>query len=242
MRRAIVFGATGTIGSAICRQLAASGWSLYLHFNQHGERAQALAEELFDQYPEQDFLPIQLDLAASDSALTAFVAQLLPVNAAVFAHGITKYGLLGDQELAAIDQVLQVNLHAPIKLTKLLEKQLLARPHSRIVYLGSVYGGQGSAMETVYSASKAALSAFAQSYARETAASGLSVNVIAPGAVASAMNAIFSPAELAAVKAEIPAGRLAKGSDIAVWVDHLLAEDSDYLTGQTIYIAGGWLR
>lgn len=96
MKRAIVFGATGGIGQEICRDLAAEGWSLYLHYNSHEQTALDLGKELFAKYPSQDFLPIKLDFASSDTELADFVEKLLPVNAAVFAQGITKYVFLVD--------------------------------------------------------------------------------------------------------------------------------------------------
>ena len=61
MKRAIVFGATGGIGQAICRDLAEDGWSLYLHYNSKKEAAEELGQKLFTKYPDQDFMPIKLD-------------------------------------------------------------------------------------------------------------------------------------------------------------------------------------
>lgn len=241
MQRAIVFGATGGIGQAICRDLANSGWSLYLHYNSQKEVAVELSQELFAKYPKQDFMPIQLDFAADDEQLTAFIQQLLPVNAAVFAQGITNYGFLSDEKLENIANLVNINLTVPIKLTKLLEPQLLKQEFSRIVYLGSVYGGAGSALEAVYSATKGGLTRFAQAYSREVASSNLTVNVIAPGAVKTKMNAIFPADTFQEVQEEIPAGRWAQGNDISYWVKVLLDKRSGYLTGQTIYVTGGWL-
>lgn len=241
MKRAIVFGATGGIGQEICRDLAAEGWSLYLHYNSHEQVALDLGKELFDKYPKQDFLPIKLDFEANDSQLEDFAKSLLPVNAAVFAQGITKYGFLGDEKLDNIAKIINVNLTVPIKLTKLLEPQLMRQEYSRIVYLGSVYGGVGSALETVYSATKGGLTRFAQAYAREVASNNLTVNVIAPGAVETKMNAIFSEDTIQEVQDEIPMGRWAKANDISYWVTALLNKRSSYLTGQTIYVTGGWL-
>ncbi|AEG40682.1 elongation factor P 5-aminopentanone reductase [Lactobacillus kefiranofaciens] len=241
MKRAIVFGATGGIGQAICRELALSGWSLYLHYNTKKEQAEQLAQELFAKYPELDFMPIQLNFATSDQELTSFVNSLLPVNAAIFAQGITNYGFLGDEKLTNISQVININLATPIKLTKLLEPQLMKQSFSRIVYLGSVYGGAGSALESVYSGTKSGLSRFAQAYAREVASNNLTVNVIAPGAVKTQMNSIFSQATIEEVQEEIPAGRWAQGEDISYWVKTILNPRSSYLTGQTIYVTGGWL-
>ncbi|KRL63874.1 elongation factor P 5-aminopentanone reductase [Lactobacillus psittaci] len=241
MKRAIVFGATGGIGQSICGELAANGWSLYIHYSHNQEKADLLAEKLTKQYPMQDFLTIKLDFLVSNQDLESFCFSLLPINAAIFAQGITHFGFFGEQELDNFDQEMKVNLLTPLKLTKLLEPILLRYDHSRLIYLGSVYGGQGSPLESAYSASKAALSRFCQSYAREVASSHLTVNCLAPGAVDTAMNSIFSEETLNEVKEEIPAGRLAKGDDISYWVANLLRPESDYLTGQTIYISGGWL-
>lgn len=241
MKRAIVFGATGGIGQAICQDLADNGWSLYLHYNSHQEIADKLSQKMFAKYPQQDFMPIKLDFDSADEQLSNFVKNLLPVNAVIFAQGITDYGFLGDEALTSIDKLIKINLTVPIKLTKLLESQLMKQKFSRIVYLGSVYGGAGSALEAVYSATKSGLTRFAQAYSREVASNNLTVNVIAPGAVKTSMNAIFSEDTLQEVKEEIPVGRWAEGKDIAYWVKTLLDERSSYLTGQTIYVTGGWL-
>lgn len=241
MKRAIVFGATGGIGQAICRDLAEDGWSLYLHYNSKKEAAEELGQKLFTKYPDQDFMSIKLDFEVDDAQLSEFVQNLLPVNAAVFAQGVTNYGFLGDEDLDNITRLIKINLTVPIKLTKLLEPQLMKQGFSRIVYLGSVYGGYGSALESVYSATKGGLSRFAQAYAREVASNNLTVNVIAPGAVKTNMNSIFSEDTIEEVQEEIPVGRWADGRDISYWIKVLLNERSSYLTGQTIYVTGGWL-
>ena len=241
MKRAIVFGATGGIGKEIALDLAQKGWSLYLHFDKNKELAVQLLHLLRVNYPKQDFFLLQLSFLAKDKILKETVNSLFPVNAVIFAQGITNYEFLGSQDLGTIENILTINLTTPIKLTQLLEPSLLKQEHGRIIYLGSVYGKQGSAMESVYSASKGGISRFAQAYAREVASSGLTVNVLAPGAVKTKMNDIFSSEVLKEVKEEIPAGRLAKPEDISYWVDTLLAPQADYLTGQTIYIDGAWL-
>lgn len=241
MKRAIIFGSSGGISKAICSDLAADGWSLYLHCNHHLQTAENLAQELMEKYPAQDFIPVQFDFLADQTKLKQFVNSLLPVNAAVFATGITKYGFLSKQSLTDVEELVKVNLTVPIEITNLLEPVLLKQDFSRIVYLGSVYGGQGSALESVYSATKAGLSRFSQAYAREVASAKLTVNVIAPGAVDTPMNHILSQETMAEVKDEIPSGRLADGHDVSFWVRNLLDEKSSYCTGQTIYVTGGWL-
>lgn len=241
MKRAIVFGATGGIGQSICYELASNGWSLYLHCNQKFEEAKAMAAKFFKKYPDQDFIPLKLSFLSNDEQITAMINSLLPINAVIFAQGITKYGFFGEQSLADIDKIVKVNLTMPLKITRLLESTLVKQDFSRIVYLGSVYGGQGSALEAVYSSTKAGLSRFSQAYSREVASAGLTVNVIAPGAIRTPMNAIFSTETLKEVEEEIPAGRWGNGSDVAFWVKTLLDKKSNYCTGQTIYVSGGWL-
>lgn len=241
MQRAIIFGATGGIGQAICSDLAQAGWSLYIHCSQNWQKACDLGKRLSLEYPQQDFIPIKMNFLAENDALVNFVNNLLPVNAAVFAQGITDYHFVNGQALSKIDEIVQVNLTTPVKLTGLLEPLLIKNDFSRVVFLGSVYGNQGSAMEAVYSATKAGLTRFCQSYAREVASANLTANVIAPGAVDTAMNAAVGTEAMTEVKNEIPLGRLATGNDVSYWVKMLLDPRSSYLTGQTIYVSGGWL-
>lgn len=241
MKRAIIFGATGGIGKTIAAELAEKGWSLYIHYNNSKRDAEEMVRELISKYPDQEFFSLKLDFLAKDEIIRKTISSLLPISAAIFTQGITNYQFLGSQGLDQIEKIMQVNLLVPIKITSLLESQLVKREHGRIVFIGSVYGGQASALESVYSASKGGLSSFVQGYAREVASANLTVNVIAPGAVDTPMNAIFDAETLNEVKNEIPAGRLAKPADISFWVENLLDERSDYLTGQTIYVDGGWL-
>lgn len=241
MKRAIVFGASGGIGQAICEDLAAEGWSLYLHFNHQKDATEKLAKTLFHEYPEQDFMTIKFDFLSSSNQMKEFVDSLLPINAAIFAQGITDYGFLSGQDDTVVEKIIQLNLTSPILLTKYLEPRLVKHDFSRIVYLGSIYGQVGSALEAVYSATKAGLTRFSQAYSREVASTGLTVNVLAPGAVDTAMNHIFSEETLQEVKDEIPLGRLAQAKDVSYWIKVLLSKDSAYCTGQTIYVTGGWL-
>ena len=241
MKRAIVFGATGGIGTQIVHDLAKEGWSLYIHGVHQIEKAIKLCTKLSKLYPKQDFLSLRLSFQDETNELKRVISNLLPVNAVIFSQGITDFNFLGSQSLEKIDQIFQVNVVTPIKILNLLESRLMGAAHGRVIFIGSVYGKQASAMEAVYSSTKGALSSFAQGYGREVASSHLTVNVIAPGAVETEMNAIFSKETLEEVKEEIPAARLANVSDISFWVKNLLSPQADYFTGQTIYVDGGWL-
>src|SRR5699024_3825540 len=99
-----------------------------------------------------------------------------------------------------------------------LERKLRQSGHGRVVFIGSVYGLSGSAMETVYSGVKGAQQSFAKAYAKEVATLGITVNCVAPGAVATAMNEDFTDSEMTTLTEEIPLARLATTNEIAAAV------------------------
>lgn len=97
-------------------------------------------------------------------------------------------------------------------------------------------------METVYSAVKGAQEAFAKAYAKEVATLGITVNVVAPGAVQTKMNDHWDPQELSELKAEIPLGRLADPEEIAAACNYLFSKEASYTTGIILPVAGGWME
>lgn len=237
---ALVMGSSGDIGTSTAKQLADKGWSLYLHYNRNRERISHLQSELAQKYPKQDFIPIKFDM--EHDQVTDLTKQIFGLDAIVFAQGNTYYKLLVDISEAEIDSLWNIHVKLPILILKQLQDKLAQKHHGRVVFIGSIYGKIGSAMEVVYSTVKGAMSSFADAYAKEVASLGISVNVVAPGAVNTKMNTQeFSSEDLASVKDEIPADRLANPDEIADLVSYLVNIESNYLTGQTIYFAGGWL-
>lgn len=241
MQAALIIGASGDIGGAVARRLAKKGWSLYLHYNAHEAPVAALMTELSAAYPRQDFIPLQYDLLDA-TKLDDLCQQLFSLDAVVFAAGQTYYHLFQETTVAELTALMRVHLLTPMALLTKLQTKLAASGHGRVVFIGSVYGGAGSAMEVAYSTVKGGQSAFVHAYAKEVASLGITVNVVAPGAVATKMNRMFDDDTLAAVQAEIPAARFAQPQDVSYYVAMLLQPDAAYLTGQTLYVTGGWLQ
>ncbi|SPC37544.1 elongation factor P 5-aminopentanone reductase [Latilactobacillus fuchuensis] len=239
---ALVIGASGDIGMRCAQRLAKAGWSLYLHYYQNGERIGQLQQQLSQEYPQQDFLTCQLDLTAEPAVIRTAIDQLFQVDAVIFAAGMTTYGLLDEIPVEAINRLWLVHVQTPIQILQQLQTKLAQSDLGRIVFIGSIYGGRGSAMEVPYSTVKGAQSAFVNAYAQEVGTLGMTVNVVAPGAVATKMNQQFTPEEQQAIAADIPNGAFATTDQIAYWVQSLLAPEADYLTGQTLYVNGGWLK
>ncbi|WP_281164349.1 elongation factor P 5-aminopentanone reductase [Liquorilactobacillus sicerae] len=241
MKWALIIGASGDIGTQIAEELAADGWSLYLHYFKSSERAHQLQKKLTMKFARQDFLLVQADLT-TDQAVDELSQQLFSLDALIFAQGTTNYGLFQKLPAREMAKMVQMQLLSPLHLIQVTADKLAINHFGRIIFIGSIYGGVGSAMEVGYSTVKGALSAFANAYSKEVASLGVTVNVIAPGAVATRMNNMFSPTVRQAVAAEIPAGHFASSQEIAYWVKVILATEADYLTGQTIYVTGGWLK
>ena len=241
MRWALILGSSGDIGTQTAMDLAEKGWSLYLHYYKGQKKTIELQQQLHHDHPKQDFLLIQADLTLIDSVET-ISQQLFALDAVIFAQGTTDYGLFVKADPAALSQMLKMQVEVPLHLVQCLQDKLAMSGHGRIVFVGSVYGGSGSAMEVGYSTVKGALSAFVAAYSQEVASLGITANVVAPGAVSTKMNLTFTPQERQEISSQIPAGYFATPSEISYWICSMLDQQASYLTGQTIYVTGGWLK
>ncbi|MDT2702330.1 elongation factor P 5-aminopentanone reductase [Enterococcus dongliensis] len=240
MPYALVMGASGDIGQAVCEKLAEQGWSLYCHYNQQKEKVLNFVSDLQKRYPQQDFFMVSLDML-KEAEIPSFLAQLFQVDGIVFASGFTFYKLLPETKADQMEALWQVHLKTPLLLLQELQGKLAKNSNGRVVFIGSVYGHRGSSMETVYSAVKGAQEAFVKAYAKEVATLGITVNVVAPGAVQTRMNDNWDLQELVDLKSAIPLGRLAKPSEIAAACSYLFSQEASYTTGIILPVAGGWM-
>lgn len=241
MKHALVLGASGDIGIATVTQLAAEGWSLYLHYNHQKEKITQLITKLSTQFPTQDFLGVSFDMSTLDH-LHEFLGNIFELDTIIFAQGTTSYKLLTETTSEEILHQWNMQVAVPIEMIKALQDKLARSSHGRIIFVGSVYGAVGSAMEASYSTVKGAQSAFANAYAKEVGSLGITVNVVAPGAVDTHMNHFLTSDDRQSITEDIPAGKFATPADIAYWIVQLTNQAAGYMTGQTIYIDGGWLK
>lgn len=241
MKFALVMGASGDIGKAIANELAEDGWSLYLHYHKGKQSIEELLVYLQGKYPKQDFFSIQMDMT-KEGKTDELASNLFQVDAVVFSSGFATYHLLTEVSATEMHDLFAVHVTTPIRLIQLLQDKLARSALGRIVFVGSVYGEAGSAMEVVYSTAKGAQSAFVKAYSKEVASLDITANVVAPGAVDTKMISDFSQEERESLLEEIPAGRLGTPRDVSFWVKQLLDQRSGYITGQTINISGGWLK
>ncbi len=241
MKFALIMGASGDIGKGIAQEMAGKGWSLYLHYHSNPESVDEQLRDYQTDYPKQDFFALPLDMS-QEEGISLFLQSIYQLDAVIFASGFTTYQLLTEVSSTDMDRMWRVHVKTPILLVQHLQNKLARSRHGRIIFISSIYGEIGSAMEVFYSTTKGAQLAFVKAYSKEVASLGITVNAISPGAIATKMNQDFTPAEVEELESEIPLGRLGNVSEISFWVTQLVDKRSAYMTGQSIVISGGWLK
>ncbi len=232
---ALVTGASGGIGAAIARALAAQGARVALS-GTRVEPLDALAAEL----PGSVVLPCDLsDAAAVDALIPRAVEALGSLDILVNNAGVTRDNLAMRMKDAEWDIVLRVNLEAAFRLARAACKPMMKARFGRIISITSVVGVTGNPGQVNYAASKAGLIGMSKALAQEVASRGITVNCVAPGFISSAMTAALPETQRAALTGRIPAGKLGEGDDVAAGVVYLASHEAAYVTGQTLHVNGG---
>ncbi len=238
-RWALVLGASGGIGEAICEKLASEGWSLYLHYNNGQQTVNKLQQVLTTNYPSGEFQCVQSDLGQLGAA-DRLAAQLTDVQAIIVANGQSMLKLLTETTEDEMESLWRVHVQNPVRLISLLSAGLRSYSVSYVVFIGSIWGSAGAAGEVMYSSVKGAQHAFVKAYAKEAAYGGIRVNGIAPGWIETRMNEEIPEEERAMVMEEIPLMIPGRPSEVADLVNFLTSGKADYMTGEILKLNGGW--
>jgi len=234
-KTALVTGASGGIGGAIARALAAQGAKLALS----GTRADAL-EAVAAELGGAVILPCRLDEPAEVEALVpSAVAALGGLDILVNNAGITRDGLAMRMKDDDWNAVLRVNLEAAFRLSRAAMRPMMKARFGRIISITSVVGSIGNPGQANYAAAKAGLEGMTRSLAAEVASRGVTVNCVAPGFIRSKMTDALTPTQQASMQERIPAGRFGEGADVAAAVVWLASNEGGYVTGQAIHVNGG---
>ena len=233
---ALVTGATRGIGRAVAEELASKGAfvigtatsekgaesiSAYL-----GEKGKGLVLNVADQ-------------ASIDAVLEQIKQEFGDIDILVNNAGITRDNLLMRMKDEEWFDILQTNLSSVYYLSKAMLRTMMKKRFGRIINIGSVVGSMGNAGQTNYCAAKAGLIGFSKALAKEVASRGITVNVVAPGFIATDMTDVLSEELKNNLLTQIPAGRLGEPKDIAKAVAFLASEDAAYINGTTLHVNGG---
>ncbi|MGI0053699.1 MAG: SDR family oxidoreductase [Thermoplasmata archaeon] len=241
--RALITGASQGIGRATARRLAEPSTELLLHCFRHPEAAEALAAELAARGVIASVARADLARRSEVDRLAEETVRRLPsLDTLILNAG--SYPRVGFEEMtdAEFDDCLELNLTAPARLTRRLLPLLRRAPTGgRIVLVSSILAFTGSRRGAHYAAAKAGLVGLARSLALELAPT-VSVNVVAPGSIDTAILASDSPERRAARVLEIPLRRIGTPEEVADAIAFLVSPAAGYLTGTTLHVNGGLFR
>jgi len=237
-KNALVTGASGGIGAAIARTLAAQGARVGIS-GTNMDKLNALRAELGG---SAMILPADLsDTAAVAGLADQAEAAMGQLDILINNAGLTRDTLAIRMKDEDWDAVLNLNLRAAFILSRAALKGMMKRRAGRIISISSIVGVMGNAGQANYAASKAGLIGMSKSLAQEVASRGVTVNCIAPGFIATNMTDALAEEQKAKLNEKIPAGRMGTPGDIAAAVLYLASDEAAYVTGQTIHVNGGMI-
>jgi NAD(P)-dependent dehydrogenase (short-subunit alcohol dehydrogenase family) len=227
-RVVLITGGSRGIGLACAQRFAALGDKVAVTYNSSP--------------PPPEFFGVKCDVTSAsdvDAAFKAVEEHFGPVEILVANAGITKDTLLLRMSEEDFASVVNANLTGAYRVTKRAAQAMLRARKGRIILMSSVVGLLGSAGQANYAASKAGLVGFARSLARELGSRSITVNVVAPGPVATNMTAALGQDRLDQLTEAVPLGRMAEPEEIAGVVAFLAGDDAAYITGAVIPVDGG---
>jgi len=236
---AVVTGAGRGIGRAIAEELAGGGAKVVVNYRRSREQAQDLVERLVR--TGTNAVAVRADVADADQAATLIdktVTSFGRIDVLVNNAGITVDRTLKNLTIEDWDQVVQVNLNGCFYTVKAALPHFMQQRSGKIINISSFVGQAGNFGQTNYAAAKAGMIGFTKTAALELARYNLTVNAICPGFVETEMVGEVPEQVKETILKRIPLGRLGQPAEIARCV-RFLAEDGDYITGQTININGG---
>ena len=236
-KKALITGASGGIGAAIARVLHAQGATVALS----GTRVDVLvdlAKSLGDK--RAHVCPGNLSEADAAAVLVARAeAAMGGLDILVSNAGVTKDGLALRMSDADFESILALDLTAPFRLARAALRVMLRNRAGRIINIGSIVGATGNPGQANYVAAKAGLAGLTKALAQEVASRGVTVNLVAPGFIATPMTEALTDAQRAALLARIPLGRMGVPEDVAFAVAYLASDAGAWITGATMHVNGG---
>jgi 3-oxoacyl-[acyl-carrier protein] reductase len=233
----LVVGASGYLGSQICVALIEQGAKVVGFYHQNAEGVPT------DQgkRPDSIIQPMQLDITDADQVFEALAAVQRDherIDALICAAGGTLRKLALVTREQDVANILDLNFKAVTHLCRMALRPMLSQASGRIVLIGSIAGASGLPGQSIYSASKAAVHAYGRALAREVGYAGITVNVIAPGALTGDSGVDYSSEDQARARTLIGLRRLGSARDVAIAAAFLVSDEAAYISGAVLAVDG----
>lgn len=237
MNTVLISGGSRGIGAAAVRLFSKNGWRvIFLYRN--SERA---AAEIARETGATGYLCDVCDPAAVEAVRARVLALFGHVDALVSNAGISGFGLLTDCTDVKWREMLSVHLDGAFHLTRAFLPSMISRKSGAIVLVSSIWGVSGASCEAPYSAAKAGLIGLSKALCKEVGPSGIRVNCVCPGVIATDMNAALAPSDLRALETETPLSRIGRPEEVAEAIYFLASDRASFITGQTLCVDGGFV-
>lgn len=241
-RAAIITGSSRGIGAAIAIKLAEKGYNIVINYN--NSRSEAM--EVLEKVRKTGVMAIALKGDVSNYEESKYVVkkaleEFTHIDVLVNNAGVSMHKLFTDMVPEESSKILGVNLGGVFNFSGLVLPSMIKRHSGKIINISSVWGITGAALESVYSASKAAVIGFTKALAKEVGPSGINVNCIAPGVIDTDMNKNLSEEDIKKLIDNTPLEKLGMPEDIANIVAFLCSDEAEFITGQIISPNGGFL-
>ena len=234
--RILITGGTRGIGKACVKAFADKGNKVAFIYKSSDVEAAKLSSEL-------ECIAVKGDVSSPESceaAIKKAIEELGGIDVLVNNAGISQIKLFTDITNDDWDNMLSTNMSGVFYATRAAVPYMVSQKFGRIIQVGSMWGKTGASCEVHYSATKAALRGMTMALAKELGPSGITVNAVEPGVIATEMNAALDEETLNSLKDETPLGRLGKPEEVAELVLFLASDAASFITGQIIGIDGGF--
>lgn len=235
----LITGASSGIGAATAILFAEKGYNVAMNYNSSAAAANMLCSTLSE---NGNVMTVRADISKInevEAMVSSVRSKFGKIDILINNAGIAQQKLFNDISQEEWNRMLSVNLTGAYNCTRAVVNGMINRKYGAVVNVSSIWGETGGSCEVHYSAAKAGLIGLTKSLAKEVGPSGIRVNCVTPGVIATNMNSHLSVEDLNSLADETPLCRLGTAEEVAKAIYFLASDDASFITGQILGVNGG---